>query len=251
MRKLSTIPFWVVFLVTVVAQKNQIYTGIRPLCGADNRQVNCSTFAPVDGIAVGINLDIDRKDSITEFNNRLQPWSNSPAAYGLFAKIAGSVEVDFEKDRYNIGFQLDTFIRTLRGKNALMVVSCDPWAGFQNVTDKAISEFADKMAEINSYGIPVLVRTAHEMNAPWYIYGQQPTAYIAFHRKIVNAVRAKTQFTKFLFAPNIGTSYPWSTGGYNYTISPTSPDYPLLDTNGDGKLTAEDDPYTPFYPGDE
>lgn len=37
----------------------------------------------------------------------------------------------------------------------------------------------------------------------------------------------------------------------SYSVSPGTPDFKAMDTNGDGLLTMADDMYTPFYPGDE
>jgi hypothetical protein len=53
-----------------------------------------------------------------------------------------------------------------------------------------------------------------------------------------------------MFAPNMGTDYPW-TGYGGYHIEPSDPDFSTADTNHDGVLDKTDDPYTPYYPGDE
>ena len=36
-----------------------------------------------------------------------------------------------------------------------------------------------------------------------------------------------------------------------YSVSPGTPNFQAMDTNGDGQLTMADDMYTPYYPGDE
>ena len=54
----------------------------------------------------------------------------------------------------------------------------------------------------------------------------------------------------FIWSPNSGNGYPFA-GGHAYMIQPNHPDYPLLDSSRNGALGNEDDPYTPFYPGDE
>ncbi|KAJ1550843.1 hypothetical protein HK096_004679, partial [Nowakowskiella sp. JEL0078] len=197
-----------------------------------------------------MNLNADSRDNINSFLKRMSPWKYSPSVYGTYVKISSNLN----DKRFDVGSQLDNIVTTLRGVGCILVLSCDPWEGFANVSDASISKFADKMAEINSYGIPVFIRPAHEMNGPWYIYGQQPSAYIDFHRKIVKAVRAKTKYSQFkqlVFAPNIGIGYPWASGSYKYLISKDSPDFKIVDTNNDGVLTEADDPYTPYYPGDE
>lgn len=85
----------------------------------------------------------------------------------------------------------------------------------------------------------------------WFVYAQQPTAFIALWRRVVTAVRA-SPLTKgkvaFVWGPNLGFGYPYPGGAYSIN-STTSPDFLAMDTNGDGKLDAADDPYSPFYPG--
>ncbi|KAJ3076668.1 hypothetical protein HK102_005379 [Quaeritorhiza haematococci] len=211
--------------------------------------MNCSNLAPTDGIIWGMNIDLDRHDTITDMLQRIQ-WDRAPGAYGMFIKltdrIIGQTPLDVLKKE-----DLDDFLQQIRGTNAIFVVSCDPIEGYAAVTDEAINQFAAKMAEYNQYGIPVLIRPAHEMNGPWYAWGQQPTGYIAFHRKLFTAVRRVAPQTQFVFAPNLGVGYPWPGGGWNYSITASSPDYSILDTNKDGSVNELDDPYTPYWPGDD
>ena len=42
-----------------------------------------------------------------------------------------------------------------------------------------------------------------------------------------------------------------STDMCRYSVSPGTPDFQALDTNGDGQLTMADNMYTPYYPGDQ
>ncbi|KAJ3409723.1 hypothetical protein HDV05_004297, partial [Chytridiales sp. JEL 0842] len=52
-----------------------------------------------------------------------------------------------------------------------------------------------KRKAFNDHGIPVIIRPAHEMNGPWYSYGQQPTAFKKFFRDIYAAVKAVAPYT--------------------------------------------------------
>ena len=52
-----------------------------------------------------------------------------------------------------------------------------------------------------------------------------------------------------LWAPNYGGGYPFRGGSFE--AYPDDEDFPLLDTNQDGRLDMRDDPYNPYYPGDE
>ncbi|KAI8849993.1 hypothetical protein BC829DRAFT_416291 [Chytridium lagenaria] len=53
-----------------------------------------------------------------------------------------------------------------------------------------------------------------------------------------------------VWAPNSGNGYPWLNGMAS-PRSASDPRIPDLDTNGDGILDNRDNPYTPFYPGDD
>jgi hypothetical protein len=120
------------------------------------------------------------------------PGGNTPAVFGMFTKIGldrlygQSWEKSYENNFDDIAAQLE-------GRNAILLASVDPFDVYDNVTDKAIqlvcfvslvclvlkhsTQFADKMKMLNDLGIPVIIRPAHEMNGPWYSYGQQPTKF--------------------------------------------------------------------------
>lgn len=70
-------------------------------------------------------------------------------------------------------------------------------------------------AEIKSYGRPLLLRFAHEMNGNWYpwaesVNGNRPGQYVAAYRHVVNLFRAAgvTNVT-WVWSPNV--SYPGTT----------------------------------------
>lgn len=52
-----------------------------------------------------------------------------------------------------------------------------------------------------------------------------------------------------VWAPNYGGGYPFAGG--RYQAQPGSAESAELDTNGDGRVTIADDPYRPYYPGDD
>lgn len=53
-----------------------------------------------------------------------------------------------------------------------------------------------------------------------------------------------------VWAPNTGVGYPFRGAG-KYFPSADSEQYKQMDTNGDGALDANDDPFAPYYPGDD
>ena len=93
------------------------------------------------------------------------------------------------------------------------------------------------------------------MNGGWFRYGQQPTAAIASWKRVVDGVRNvvtdRSRYA-FLWAPNASNGYPFTGGEYSTTkASASAADFAALDTNKNGEFDALDDPYTPFYPGDD
>ncbi|KAJ3037647.1 hypothetical protein HDV00_001452 [Rhizophlyctis rosea] len=138
--------------------------------------------------------------------------------------------------------------------DAIMYLTVYPIEGFDNVTDSAITDLAGVISQQVTKGRRVFLRYASEMNGGWFAYGQQPTKFLASWKKVTDVVRAaipdsvKQNFA-VVWAPNASNGYPFA-GGL-YSVSNKSAEFKILDTNKDGKLTAEDDPYSPFYPGDD
>ena len=116
-------------------------------------------------------------------------------------------------------------------------------------------DFAKLMRKVNiDLGVAVLLRFMHEMNGCWMEYGQKPTEMIAAWRTMTTAIRKETNLTAMVWSPNIGGGYPFRGAGYDRNIPTlrTNPvDFNLLDTDNDGQITGNDDPYLPYYPGSQ
>ncbi|KAI8830265.1 glycoside hydrolase superfamily [Chytriomyces cf. hyalinus JEL632] len=102
-----------------------------------------------------------------------------------------------------------------------------------NVTDPTLS------------GRRVLLRFGPEMNGNWFAYGEQPTRYVAEYRRLVNAIRAVTKRVSFVWSPNAGNNYPFG------VTRVADAELAALDTNKDGVFDSEDDPFSPYWPGEE
>ncbi|MGN6443023.1 MAG: hypothetical protein ACTHL6_14145, partial [Arthrobacter sp.] len=98
-------------------------------------------------------------------------------------------------------------------------------------------------------GVPVIVRLAHEMNGSWYPWSQQPVEYTAMFTQVADAVHAGAPGSAMMWAPNYAGGYPFAGGQFEAKAG--SADFTALDTDHDGALTMADDPYAPYYPGDE
>ena len=59
-------------------------------------------------------------------------------------------------------------------------------------------------------------------------------------------IKAVAPKTDMVWAPNAGNGYPWDTNN-----GLTASNLALLDTNHYGVVDAGDDPYSPYYPGDD
>jgi beta-mannanase len=102
------------------------------------------------------------------------------------------------------------------------------------------------------------------MNGTWFPYGQLASAFKQSWIRVVSFFRQnlKSQFRNqvaFIWAPNSGNGYPYPLlPPVGWSPNPNATEGTLdrqrineLDTNGDGVLDGLDDPYQPYYPGDE
>ncbi|ORY48554.1 hypothetical protein BCR33DRAFT_714314 [Rhizoclosmatium globosum] len=116
-------------------------------------------------------------------------------------------------------------------------------------TTADIQKLAQQLANISDptkSGRRVMLRFAPEMNGNWFSYGNQPLRFVTEYRRIVDEIRKVTNRVSFVWAPNAANNYPF--GG---VIAGTSAaDFAALDTNNDQKITIDDDPFTPYWPGD-
>ncbi len=192
---------------------------------------------PADGSAYyGVNLD----------------WgTDSPAAYVLrtglrpavYGKFVGLPLSDAEQEH------LRGAVDALAPTGAAVMLTVEPLQGLDSVTPAVAEQLADQLAAVNAQGVDVLLRFGHEMNGSWYAWGQQPTDYVSAFRRVAAAVHTRAPRTAVLWAPNYGGGYPYRGG--RYAAQPGTPDFAALDTDGDGALTMADDPYAPYYPGDD
>ena len=194
------------------------------------------TLLPEDGVYFGVNLDWDN-DSPEEYAQRL---GHSPAVYVLFA--------EFPLSEGALGY-VHSIAELVKSQNGALMLTLEPNGGLTTVTKESAEALAGQLRDINARGVPVYLRFAHEMNGSWYIWSQNPGEYVRSFLEVASAVHSQAQQTAMVWAPNYGGGYPFSGG--RYTALEDSAAYSLMDTNGDGTLSMQDDPYAPFYPGDE
>ena len=192
-------------------------------------------LVPDDGILHGVSIDWSTQ-TLADHAARL---GHRPAVAITFAGFPLSPD--------DVAY-LDGAVDQLAGGGALLL-TLEPHGGLGTVTDAAAAELASQLRRVGDRGVPVVVRFAHEMNGSWYPWGQQPEEYVAAFRRVAAAVHSGAPDALMLWAPNYGGGYPF-TGG-RFAAAEGSPAGEALDTSGDGRLDRHDDPYAPYWPGDD
>jgi len=196
------------------------------------------SLVPPEGRAwFGMNLDWEN-DTIPDMTERL---GATPAVWVQFVRFPLG-----DADRANLA----GFFEQVGAAGGLGLVTLEPHDGLAAVTPEAADELASVLdAAWATQGVPTFVRFAHEMNGSWYPWGQQPEAYVEAYRLVADAVHAGAPASAMVWAPNEGAGYPFHGGAFE--AAPGSAERAALDTDGDGDLTAADDPYAPYWPGDD
>ncbi|KAJ3336618.1 hypothetical protein HDU93_002445 [Gonapodya sp. JEL0774] len=195
---------------------------------------------PTTGAVLGALLDYSI-DTPGAFNSRMALPGGNVTTFMAFlpfpiTSIQGTVD-----------YLSNTVIASMPA-GGYLILSVEPTAGLSVVTAATAADLAEVCRRINVLGTRVIVRFAHEMNGGWYTWGGKPTLYAAAYRIVADAVHGIATRSAMLWSPNNALNYPW-TGGTYFPAAGTA-DYTALDTNGDGTLTAADDPFTPYWPGE-
>jgi hypothetical protein len=201
-----------------------------------NVDPSLARLEPTSGTYFGVNLDWDNV-SAAEFNERV---GRPAAVYVQFVRFP------FSDVEHQI---LEGFLEQVSDQNGIALITLEPIVSLTEISTEMANDLAELLKEYNDRGIPVIVRFAHEMNGSWYPWSQQPGSYIAAFRRLSDAIHAGTSQTAMLWAPNYGAGCPFTGGAY--AAAPGTDDFQQLDTNADGQLDRNDDPYSPYYPGDD
>ncbi|KAJ3360987.1 hypothetical protein HDU91_004171 [Kappamyces sp. JEL0680] len=132
-------------------------------------------------------------------------------------------------------------------------LTMQPTAAIATVSDATLKSLALACAAINAKGVPILLRYGHEMNGDWTSYGVHPVNYVKGFQRMSLVIKQYTNLTAMVWSPNVGINYPFSTAPPSfYPTNKTDPaNFQALDTNSDGVIDWKDDPYGPYYPGDD
>jgi len=146
-------------------------------------------------------------------------WGNETAAEAI-DRLGRTPAVWVEFTRFPLDdggrANLDRFIDQVAAVGGTALITLEPHVGLGAVTREAANESAD---------------------------------YIAAFRRVAAAVHERAPNAAMVWAPSDGRGYPFLGGAF--AAKPDSPVMVELDTDGDGQLTGADDPYAPYYPGDD
>ena len=168
--------------------------------------------------------------------------------------------VNFAVTMTDSDFQQDSILSAAqsiaadKSKRPAMLLSIRPQA--VKPAEALLFKLAQLVRVINNdLQLPVFLRFGYDMNTPWMPYGFNAVGYKQSFVTLASYVRNQTNMTAMVWSPRIGTEYPF-TGyfadpGSGIPASPNDLRFDGLDTNGDGRVNALDDPYSPYYPGDE
>ena len=191
---------------------------------------------PDSGVLAGVNLDWEQ-ELLADYAERL---GHRPAVAGSFVRFPLRAQ-----DESSATAAKDQ----VREVGGVLLLTLEPRDGLGEVTDEAAEDLARLVAGYQDDGVPVVVRFGHDMNGSWYAWGQQPEAYREAFRRVAGAVHRDAPGAVMMWAPHYGGGYPFARGAY--VAEAGSADHRELDTTGDGALGQDDDPYAPYYPGDD
>ena len=201
-------------------------------CGVPDR----ASLVPASDVLFGVNADLAAK-----------PLSRYAADLGHKPAVAVSyVDFPYTSDMFA---QVRDTAATVRADGHILLLTLEPKQGLDAVTPDAAAALARDLAAINADGVPVIVRFGHEMNGFWFPWAQQPIEYRAAFGTVADAVHSGAPGSAMMWAPSYAGGYAYP--GRQDDVEPGAPDFEALDTNHDGGLTMADDPYAPYYPGDD
>jgi len=225
--------------------------GALPANAATSTPTAAATSTPTKAPSTAPTGAVDPPTGRTWFGPDLDWGSDAPDGYegrlGATPSMYG-VEIAYPVD----GRAEQQFLRSTRAaaaQGAVLVVSLVPDQSLGSLTP-ADARHANTLFERahRQYDTQLLVRFAPQMNGTWVRWGQQPTQFVRAFRTVAKQVHAGDSDARMVWSPSYGAGYPFgSSAGRLADLSAT--DTEKLDTNGDGRLTAADDPYEPYWPG--
>lgn len=149
---------------------------------------------------------------------------------------------------------LERQVRAIATLGAVVVVDLQPRTPLEGLSDEDAADFAEMLDGLHDeLGTWFLARFGAEMNGSWEPWGQQAVAYKAAFRQLAEGLDATAPHVETVWSPVYGSGYPYreEQGADGDIGLPDEVDVEPLDTDGDGRLAPGDDPYGPYFPGDD
>ncbi|MBF4162158.1 OpgC domain-containing protein [Nocardioides acrostichi] len=144
---------------------------------------------------------------------------------------------------------LRQFAEQAATQGAVALLTLEPNQGLSGLDESDARELARELVRLHrAYDSFFLVRFGPEMNGSWTPWGQQPQAYRAAFRTVADAVHAATDQALMVWSPVYGAGYPFG-AAYGDIAPGQARDITALDTDDDGSVDDDDDPYGPYWPG--
>ena len=177
------------------------------------------------------------EDDAVGFADRLQA---TPAVLGH--------DVSFPIQGAEKGY-LREFLTQSAASGAHALITVNPTVPLTDINAAGAADFARQLEEL-AQGFPgkLLIRFAPDMNSSWVSWGQQPGEYVAAYRAAARAFEAESN-TVMVWQPFQARDYPFTRN--RDAPAPGTPGFAALDTNSDGDWNGSDEPYAPYYPGDD
>jgi hypothetical protein len=181
-------------------------------------------------------------------------WSVDDAA-GYAERLGADPAVYAHSFRYPLeatdSADIRRFAEQAARQGALVVITLEPTVPLAELTADDARTLADRLDALREdTGTRALVRFAPDMNGSWTPWGQQAAAFVQAFRTVADAVHGSGSDAAMVWSPAYGAGYPFGAAFGAVDASGTRA-IEELDTDGNGRVNLEDDPYRPYYPGDD
>ncbi|BGP43571.1 hypothetical protein JCM10449v2_007612 [Rhodotorula kratochvilovae] len=151
----------------------------------------------------GISLGFLTQWGVDEPSDVIRALGASPVAWGDYLNVGAS---DSNPQFEQVDYHLSEVTRATRGDVKAVYIPAVLFGGRMNQWTQEMSDaLANKMRDLNRRGITVWLRFCYEMNGGWMSYGLQPEDYVKTWRSVTDTIRAATNETYMLWAPNVWT----------------------------------------------
>jgi pimeloyl-ACP methyl ester carboxylesterase len=149
------------------------------------------------GAYLGCGSDDLSCESISDFNQEMGK------AHAIFVRY-----VDVADSENPSHFD---WAQEVKNNGAMPMFIYDPWDGLGAINTTDVEHFA---SECNELDTTVFIVFGHEMNGPWYPWGNAPENYTSKFKEVAEIFHENAPNVEMCWVPNQNWGYPW--GGTDY-----------------------------------